>query len=160
MTNLVVIFTQVLEASGNCVREAGAKAICEMLKVNKTLTKVDLSDNEIGAEKGSYGLVTKATPEGPAALADALKSNTVLQYLHVFGNSFGQAGGEAMAEALKANKTLEEIHAGNLMVGCTVRLKSSGEEKVVTETFSDGDVKVSGSDDWLDHKFDPIPAVP
>ena len=54
-------------AKSNCPRTAGAKAISEMLKVNKTLTLLDLSDNEIGAEKNSRGEVTKATPEGPAA---------------------------------------------------------------------------------------------
>ena len=78
---------QYLEASGNGMREAGAKAISEMLKVNKTLTKVDLSDNEIGAEienKMQYnGKIGKATPEGPTALADALKSNKSLNVLHV-----------------------------------------------------------------------------
>ena len=51
-----------------------------------------------------------------------------------------------MPEALKTNTTVEEIHVGNLVVGCTVRLKSSGEEKVVTEPYSNGDVKVEGSD--------------
>ena len=54
-------------AKSNCLRAAGAKAISEMLKVNKTLTLLDLSDNEIGAEKNSRREVTKATPEGPAA---------------------------------------------------------------------------------------------
>ena len=50
-----------------------------------------------------------------------------------------------MAEALKTNKTLEEIHVGNLMVGSKVRLKSSGEEKVVTEIKNDGRIKYEGS---------------
>ena len=70
-------------------------------------------------------------------------------------------------EALKTNKTLEEIHLGNLMVGCTVRLKSSGEEKVVTEigVYSDDYkqsdlIKVQGSDSKIkSSEFDPIPAV-
>ena len=69
-------------------------------------------------------------------------------------------------EALKTNKTLEEIHLGNLMVGCTVRLKSSGEEKVVTET-TQSHIKFSGCDSLPDlingwvkpSEFDPIPAV-
>ena len=50
-----------------------------------------------------------------------------------------------MAEALKTNKTLEEIHVGNLMVGCTVRLKSSREEKVVTK-HSGNYIQYSGSE--------------
>ena len=66
-----------------------------------------------------------------------------------------------MAEALKTNKTLEEIHVGNLMVGCTVRLKSSGEEKVVTDTgYRDNGVKVQGSSDIIKSAdYDMIPAV-
>ena len=72
----------------------------------------------------------------------------------------GQAGGEAFAEALKTNKTLEEIHVGNVMVGCSVRLKSSGEEKVVTHTYGDGDIKVEGGSDYVKpSEFDLIPAV-
>jgi hypothetical protein len=72
---------------------------------------------------------------------------------------------EAFVEALKTNKTLEEIHVGNLMVGCTVRLKSSGEETVVTKTgvYNDGtfdNIKVQGSDSKIKpSEFDPIPAV-
>jgi hypothetical protein len=62
---------------------------------------------------------------------------------------------------------LEEIHVGNLMVGCTVRLKSSGEVKVVTETeqwddnyTSQDHITVQGSDSKIKpSEFDPIPAV-
>ena len=62
-------------------------------------------------------------------------------------------------EALKTNKTLEEIHLGNLMVGCTVRLKSSGEVKVVTDLNDNGiHIKVLGVTDWT-NAYDPIPAV-
>ena len=68
-----------------------------------------------------------------------------------------------MAEALKTNKTLEEIHVGNLMVGCTVRLKSSGEEKVVTamDVYNyNVNIQVQGSDSKIKpSEFDPIPAV-
>ena len=62
-------------------------------------------------------------------------------------------------EALKTNKTLEEIHVGNLMVGCTVRLKSSREVKVVTDLNDNGiHIKVLGVTDWT-NEYDPIPAV-
>ena len=62
-------------------------------------------------------------------------------------------------EALKTNKTLEEIHLGNLIVGSTVRLKSSGEMKIVSETFSNGYQFKLGSDKWeYDRDFYPIPA--
>ena len=76
-----------------------------MLKVNKTLTKLDLSDNEIGAVK----LSRDPTPEGPAALADALKSNSVLQHLKVFSNSMGSEGGKLLADAIKAHPNYTQI---------------------------------------------------
>ena len=65
-----------------------------------------------------------------------------------------------MAAALEANKTLEEISVGNMIVGSTVKLKSSGELKVLTNVRRDGDVKYEGSDGWVDPSaFEPIPAV-
>ena len=65
-----------------------------------------------------------------------------------------------MAVALEANKTLEEISVGNMMVGSTVKLKSSGELKVLTRIHSDGDVVYEGSDGWVSPStFEPIPAV-
>ena len=66
-----------------------------------------------------------------------------------------------MAAALEANKTLEEISVGNMIVGSTVKLKSSGELKVLTSIdSSDGTVKYDGSDDWIESStFEPIPAV-
>ena len=66
-----------------------------------------------------------------------------------------------MAAALDMNKTLEEISVGNVIVGCTVKLKSSGELKVLTAVdSSDGTVQFEGSDDWVKPStFEPIPAV-
>ena len=65
-----------------------------------------------------------------------------------------------MAAALEANKTLEEISVGNVIVGSTVKLKSSGELKVLTNIHSDGNVKYDGSDGWVNPStFEPIPVV-
>ena len=65
-----------------------------------------------------------------------------------------------MAVALEANKTLDEISVGNLIVGSTVKLKSSGELKVLTSVANDGDVKYEGSNGSVDPSaFEPIPAV-
>ena len=96
------------------MREAGAKAISEMLKVNNTLTKLDLSDNEIGGwlKDGKYSFSDKVweeTPEGPAAVADALKSNTVLQHLNVSQCHLGSAGGKAMAACIADNSTITSV---------------------------------------------------
>ena len=70
-----------MAASRNLLRADGAKAFGDALKVNKTITEIDLSDNEIGAwhsNKGSYVDKVTSTPEGPAALADGLKDNTTV----------------------------------------------------------------------------------
>ena len=85
-----------LHVMRNGLRAAGAQAVSEMLKVNNTLTKLDLSDNEIGAwtqeacEETDWEDKIHSTPEGPAALAHALKSNSCLLCLKVFGNAIDQ----------------------------------------------------------------------
>ena len=78
--------TQV-EVKSNSLRAEGMIAIAEALKVNSTVTKIDVSDNEIGGwyKYGTWGDLT-ATPEGPAALAEALKVNTTVQWVHAWGN--------------------------------------------------------------------------
>ena len=72
-----------------------------------------------------------------------------------------------MAAVLEANKTLEEISVGNLIVGSTVKLKSSGELCTVTRLCG-GDyvgcidlMKPDGSkQDYVKpSEFEPIPAV-
>ena len=70
-----------MAASKNLLRADGAKAFADVLKVNKTLTDIDLSYNEIGAYyAGDYASDNNRqyipTPEGPAALADGLKFNS------------------------------------------------------------------------------------
>ena len=74
----------------------------------------------------------------------------------------------SLAEGLPSmNKTLEEISVGNVIVGSTVKLKSSGELCTVTHVKSDGSVDVRKADgSILDYvgregkdQFEPIPAV-
>ena len=69
-----------------------------------------------------------------------------------------------MAAALEANKTLKEISVGNVMVGSTVKLKSSGKLCTVYHAYSDGKIwiiKPDGSkEDYVEpSKFEPIPAM-
>ena len=72
-----------LHAKSNGLRAAGAQAFGEVLKTNKTLTLLDLSENEIGGwdtyPGESYNTHT-ATPEGPVALAKGLKANSIGGY--------------------------------------------------------------------------------
>jgi hypothetical protein len=129
---------------------------CDEWAIEPTTTSLDVSKK--GLKSSDVTL-----------LAGVLKGNAVVQWLHAYGNAFGRAGGEAFAGALKTNKTLEEIHVGNMMVGSTVRLKSSGEEKVVTAidvtNYDDSptthdNIQVQGSNSKIKpSEFDPIPAV-
>ena len=70
-----------------------------------------------------------------------------------------------MAAALEANKTLEEISVGNVIVGSTVKLKSSGELCTVHRFYGgNGNPCVtlpngSTKDDVKPSEFEPIPAV-
>jgi hypothetical protein len=135
---------QQLHAKSNGLRAAGAQTIGEVLKTNKTLTLLDLSNNEIGAEKDEYGKLTKATPEGPAALADGLKANLSVQQLHVFGNALGQAGGEAFAEALKSNSTLDSIVIGSKDKSATVPLKELRDNSIDALDYQGKELLVEG----------------
>ena len=94
---------------------------------------------------------------------DLLASCTQVE---AFGCAFGAEGGKAMAEALEANKTLEEISVGNVMVGSTVKLKSSGELCTVHRYCFDNPSRPcitlpngSEKDDVKPSEFEPIPAV-
>ena len=79
-------------------------AIAEALKVNSTVTKIDVSDNEIGgyvvARHVDFAFLT-ATPEGPAALAEALKVNTTVQWVKVSDNALDSAAEEAVQQSAR-----------------------------------------------------------
>ena len=63
----------------------GPAALAEALKVNKTLTRLDVSGNQMKAE-------------GAAALADGLKSNCSIQVLAVSGNGLSQASKDELTK--------------------------------------------------------------
>ena len=61
----------------------------------------------------------------------------------------GTAGAKAFGDVLRVNKTLQHLNVSNnsfgkVQVGDQVKLKSSGEMKNVTETYSSGDIQVEG----------------
>ena len=84
-------------------------ALRNTLKVNTTLKELNLSNNEIGAEKDVWGDVTKATPKGPVALAEGLAVNTSVTVVDVSNNNLGTEGGKALAAALKDNTTITQV---------------------------------------------------
>ncbi|KJE93876.1 TKL/IRAK protein kinase [Capsaspora owczarzaki ATCC 30864] len=89
---------------GKQIGDAKALAIAEGLKVNKTLTTLNLSVNQIG-------------DAGTIAIADALKVNTTLTTVYLGENQIGDAGAQAIAEALKMNTTLTELGLHQNQIG-------------------------------------------
>ena len=99
-----------LHAKSNGLRAAGATAFGEVLKTNKTLAVLDLSDNEIGMwSEGShdnYNYQEHPTPEGPAALADGLKANQSVQQLNVSSNNLDQSSKDELTKHKPPQLTL------------------------------------------------------
>lgn len=93
--------------SENNIGSRGAQAIAMSLKVNKTLTLLKLEDNNLGPEGGMY-------------IADALQSNTTLTNIGLSNINLGPEGGKYFAEALKTNKSLTGINL------CLNRLGNEG----------------------------------
>ena len=67
----------------------------------------------------------------------------------------GTAGAKAFGDVLRVNKTLQHLNVssnsfGKIQVGDQVKLKSSGEMKTVTNTYSDGDIRVEGGSGYVE----------
>ena len=86
-----------LNLSYNFISDAGATSIAEAIKVNKTLTKLNLCENYI-------------SNVGVTSIADALKVNKTLTDLDLSRNCFEDAGARSIAEAIKVNKTLTYLY--------------------------------------------------
>ncbi|CAF1596356.1 unnamed protein product, partial [Didymodactylos carnosus] len=86
----------VLHLSGKLASKEDTMAIAEALKINKTLTELWISQNNI-------------SDQGAMAIAEALKINKTLTELWIYENNISYQGAMAIAEALKINKTLTEL---------------------------------------------------
>ena len=74
-----------------------ARMIGEAIKVNKTLQKLDISNNSI-------------SDDGAAAISDSLKFNISLQELDMSYNEITNVGAKMIGEAIKVNTTLHTLH--------------------------------------------------
>ena len=88
----------------NDIGAAGAASLAEAMKVNTTLTQLDLLYSDIG-------------DAGAASLAEAMKVNTTLTQLTLRGNKIGAAGAASLAEAMKVNTTLTQLALGDNNIG-------------------------------------------
>ncbi|KAJ3433815.1 leucine rich repeat family protein [Anaeramoeba flamelloides] len=82
-----------LDLSYNQIGAEGMQSLSECLKVNQTLTNLNLSENLIGAK-------------GMETLSEALKVNQTLTNLVLFFNQIRDEGMQPLCESLKFNQTL------------------------------------------------------
>lgn len=86
-----------------------ADALSGALKVNSSLTNVDLRSNQIGAS-------------GARALSDALEINTTLTKLDLSDNGIGASGARFLSKAIKINASLTTLNLSRNKITCDPRL--------------------------------------
>ena len=86
-----------MNLENNHIGSAGAASLADAMKVNKTLTQLNVWNNNIG-------------DSGAASLAEAMKVNTVLTQILLESNKIGHAGAGSLAEAIKVNTALTEMN--------------------------------------------------
>ena len=86
-----------LNLSFNFIGVAGAISLARALRVNTSLSSLDLSRNSIG-------------DEGASSLAEALKVNTSVSSLNLGNNSIGDEGANSLAQALRVNASLSSLN--------------------------------------------------
>ena len=121
-----------LDLSGDEIGDAGATALADALRVNKSLETLDLDDNHIGdagATALADALLVNETLEtlfltrneirdaGATALADTLLVNETLKNLFLDDNYIGEAGATALAGALHVNKSLKTLYLSGNYIG-------------------------------------------
>ena len=93
-----------LELRSNPIGAEGASSLSEALRVNTSLTSLLLSSNSIGAE-------------GASSLSEALRVNTSLTSLLLSSNSIGAEGASSLSEALKVNTSLTSLRLCKNSIG-------------------------------------------
>ena len=83
---------------------ANIEHLKNFLKDSKTITKLNLYDNQIG-------------PEGAIAISEALKDNKVITTLNLRNNQIGDEGAKAIAGFLKDNKAITVVSLSDNQIG-------------------------------------------
>ncbi|KAH6601384.1 hypothetical protein BASA50_001654 [Batrachochytrium salamandrivorans] len=113
-----------LDLTNNSIKNGGVY-IGSSLKANRTLTHLNLSDNQMGPESGkaiatmiadNTSLTTvllrgnNLGDKEASYISDALKQNSTLEVLDLSYNQIGNLGGLALGVALVANETLRDLN--------------------------------------------------
>jgi len=85
-----------LDLRTNGISFRGVHDLCDVLSCNRTITKLDLSLNNFGSQVGRK-------------LGEFLVNNRTLQKLNLRGNDLGDGGAGLVLNALLTNKTLTDI---------------------------------------------------
>ena len=93
-----------LNLSSNFIGDEEANSLSQALRVNTSLTSLDLSDNSIG-------------DEGANSLSQALRVNTSLTSLDLSINSIGDEGANFLSQALRVNTSLTSLNLCGNSIG-------------------------------------------
>jgi hypothetical protein len=147
-----------LNVKGNNLGDQGKTAMGNALlaKPDPTLSFLTCDEWAIEPSTTSLDLSKKGLKSADATLlAGVLKGNEVVSELNVSNCSMSTVAAEAFGGMLLVNKTLQTLDVsdnsfGKLQVGDQVKLKSSGEMKVVKNIYnSDTDFDIEGQSGWL-----------
>ena len=86
------------------IGHSGASALAKALCLNRTLTYLDVSFNNV-------------KQAGAEALGVALQTNCTLSHLYLCGNAIGDAGATSLGEGLKSNCTLARLYLTQNRIG-------------------------------------------
>ena len=86
------------------IGHSGASALAKALCLNRTLTYLDVSFNNV-------------KQAGAEALGVALQTNCTLSHLYLCGNAIGDAGATSLGEGLKSNCTLTQLYLTQNRIG-------------------------------------------
>ena len=84
--------------------------------------QIDLSFNDIGGYEDEDGVMIYA-PEGPGAIANALRVSASLMSINLRANEIGSDGAKAIAEAIAVSASLTSIDLGYNSVGKEMALQ-------------------------------------
>lgn len=96
-------------SGSNFFGDEGAKCLANMLRDNKTIKELNITDNNIGTEGVKY-------------LANALKKNDTLEVLYLGYNNIGDEGAKCLADMLTVNKTLQKVWLDNEGAKCLTEM--------------------------------------
>jgi hypothetical protein len=134
---------QYLDLSWNTIRMSSAVDLCDSLRVNCSLVRLELGYNGLG-------------PVGGEALGAALHRNETLQILNIEANSISPRACFVICEALIINKSLREVRMGNNPLGktgakCVMRMPSErgGDLKIDAKGSN---FQVDDKNSWFDEE--------